>query len=507
VGILGDVAGFKVTTASTREPQFVQGHGSTPFHGRSDYAVGQPEVYLVRQEGGSFVRAKSLVSTSLADLPDGAQYFVEARMPVDIQSATASLVSQDAGTNVEIPHRSEFVAPTNLSISMQLVETNDRYSLLRSSQSFLVITETSTTPVPIPGIAIQAVPLGGVRPAVPIAFGGGDVTGEKEPVLSCQLLDCCGEVIKSAEEAKNDCDKELFPPKGSECCAYEFIDKLDVVYSASSGGDESLKVFLVIKDAAGQIYEKEEQFGENLISRWTLVKQDGSPLNVGRQGKEFKVFLEIRTLAGVVKCKSGIISALIDNCAVRNLAIRDLKTTPGVFNDPGFHLYIDVLNFISESICEKVRIGLVDYELANFDPTKTFDKKCDVVCVNNFFSNRFLDLAPAAPGTPNNIIASTHKKVQMIVGRGPPIALKGPMQVRVFQEYVDAEDVLRGEAFIHCDTKLEPSDRGMLTDIILSTFRAMPGIEKFIAGVKKDAVEAHFKVSDKIFDDAQGGTP
>ncbi len=298
------------------------------------------------------------------------------------------------------------------------------------------------------------------------------------------LADCCGETIPSLGSAANQCPVKGFPvsvaglPISSECCAYENIgDMLEVVARRDEENSGNADHFLVVRDTDGLLVHETGigfQSGETeKVVPWPLVSMNAPiELAVGRCGRKFTVQTEARVDEQVVS-SSGVLPVFVDDCRARNTAILGMKTTNG---HPAFQMYVDILDAVSMKICARIEDGVVSYSASGFGLADTFSDRCAVQCVNNWFSNLFIDYAHS--GDTDNPLGRAHERAgaTSLVGdeQKPPEGVFASLGTALLMlEYVWAENELRAMGMAACSTTLEGDD-DLLEEVIADGIVSSP---------------------------------
>ena len=338
----------------------------------------------------------------------------------------------------------------------------------------------------------------------------GPVAAEQIPVDTVRitsheaiLKDCCGDQIPAEQAAKNKRPERPYPPQASECCAYENVgDDLVVMYSAQPVLSAEYKSYLVVEENGVIVYEQpvasgvgsNGQFREG---RWPLTDTAGAPLNVGKDGKRYNIRIEIRNGSRVVD-KSGYLPVLVDDCVKRQNLIVLLKTNPNVFNNEAFHAYLDLEGSVAGAICEQIKLGLVERVSQNM----TFEDKCHVMCINNYFANKLLELSISPPNSNGNVYARAHSKTQRFIWGGFPNFY--PVRSINMQNYASAENVLRAEGYFICGGGLSDTDAQKARDIIVNSIQQLQGV---LAGYGADylVIDRMFDETNSIYNDLRAG--
>jgi len=322
----------------------------------------------------------------------------------------------------------------------------------------------------------------------------GPVAAEQIPVDTVRLTsheailkDCCGDQIPAEQAAKNKRPERPYPPQASECCAYENVgDDLVVMYSAQPVLSAEYKSYLVVEENGVIVYEQpiaagvgpNGQFREG---RWPLSDTAGAPLNVGKDGKRYKVRVEIRK-GGLVIDKSGYLEILVDDCVKRQEAVRAMKTEISATADQAFLIYLSLEDGVATEICEYVKRGLTDYTIVDFDSaTSSFNQRCDVQCINNSFANELLIAGREPPNINGSIFAQAHYIAQRMrqIDNSPENIDLFPLSSNIRQAsttfknlllYIDAEDHLRARGYRNCSGPLNSVDEDLAIVIIQRQF-------------------------------------
>jgi len=354
-------------------------------------------------------------------------------------------------------------------------------------------------------------------------------------LIQARLKDCCGDDLRESDLPNRElATKENleFPPAVSECCAYDNTalvsdvdkDEVTIVYTATPELDQIGRTArLLIHDDQDQVvYEKlvQPSTAQALYQEvvWPLTTTSGGALNVGREGKQYKSTIEILK-DNVVESRSGSMPIFVDDCDVRQQAIRDLKSNPDVFQDEGYHWYIDLEDAVATEICKRIRNGLVRQQ----GPNDGFSNRCHYQCINNYFTNLIVDFS-LQPTNSNNVWANAHRQAlwyRRTIGVFGPALNSAPFfgEINAKQEnleimslYVSAENYLRAEGYYKCGGVLNFLDRDISINLISEIVRGfisakgypfdavsnvVGGVSEFIG--RKLAVEHNLDLTDEYY--------
>jgi len=288
-------------------------------------------------------------------------------------------------------------------------------------------------------------------------------------IVNLRLADRCGDIIPSDRKAFDRCKKqtggpEKYPPIASEACAYDRVgDQLRLSFDEAQVSDNKTTTHINVYDEnKTKIYDNQiAQLPFNLYARtkreesWPLLMQDGSALNVGRQGKKYIIQMERRNV-GKVLYSTGKLDVFVDDCEIRNQKIVSMITDPLIEHTPGFDLYLKLLNSVSTKICSKIKTGLLGDAGAD-----TFSQRCRYQCINNSFTNVLINQAYGGPDTD---LARIHDDVRTESSdeyhsvENWRTGIEFVDQLAMLFSYITFEDTLRAGGYMTCDGPLNIDD-------------------------------------------------
>lgn len=303
-------------------------------------------------------------------------------------------------------------------------------------------------------------------------------------VFNVRLIDRCGDRIPSEREPIDRCRKHLggdesYPPQASEACAYDNLgDKVIVSLDEVQISDENVETYLNVyerqdnKENGILVYEKKLdklQFNIYTFKRrteeWPLVTKSGKSLNVGREGKKYNIEITRKKYDDVLYT-SGTQDILVDDCRLRNDKILRLINDSSIHHNPGFDLYLKLLNRVATKMCSKLEVGLLGSVGAD-----TFSQRCRYQCINNYFTNKMID-STALPLSANDYLNKTHLKVSLqkadAIHYVDNFRLGDTWISARFSllAYITMEDNYRAGGYAECDGPLNLADEEASINII-----------------------------------------
>ncbi len=339
-------------------------------------------------------------------------------------------------------------------------------------------------------------------------------------VVDLTMIDGCGDKIRgyqTADKTNNRCWREgiqePYPDTSSEICAYDNQnDKLELAFDEVQVNDPDIDSYVVVRTPGGGLISETKvdplpfdvYTNKRRTTNWPLTGQNGMPLNVGRQGKSYRVQMERRN-GDTVLYRSGRMDVFVDDCVKRQQDIMALLTDDTIVHTAGFDLYIKLLSNVTSRICSKIRSGLVERDLNN-----TFSQRCRTQCINNTFTNLLVDYAKQ-PSSSDNVLANTHRIVMTRTADAQPRHLwmenmRTPIGSDWFDpramlvNYVTMEDELRAEGYLKCAGPLGANDRDMSVVLIRSGIdEILTSLEGFVGEKLLRTIDFHLDRTETIY--------
>jgi len=351
-------------------------------------------------------------------------------------------------------------------------------------------------------------------------------------VVDLTMIDGCGDKIRgyqTADKTNNRCWREgvqePYPDTSSEICAYDNQnDKLELTFDEVQVNAPDIDSYVVVRTPGGGLISEtrvdplpfDVYTNKRRTTNWPLTGQNGTPLNVGRQGKSYRVLMERRD-GDTVLYRSGQMDVFVDDCVKRQQVVRGLMDRQDIFRDDGFMLYLSLEDGVATEICKFVLRGLTEHGSASFNSSMdSFSQRCNVQCINNTFANELVDFSTDSSGTTSNVIVETHalaKRNREVINSPGRIGLLAntPLEsTKVTFEnlllYIDAEDHLRASGYKNCGGPLNASDTDISIDIIQRQFGervsgTLAALDRVLFGViSKQVIRSHLEITRSLYE-------